>query len=198
MSRSITPTLLLTLYPVIVGSVCWPGEGSENIGEIDSSEVWISAGATPSALISETSALAVLALADIASPAFLPVLVTPRVTRAKSGAAATLPSPLTSTQRSLLMSITRSSPCAGGIAASVARNVIRANLSRNISSRLWPSLAYQGSERNQADCRRLLARPASAQGQIESAPELNSNSLIFTRAESAINPDRSAISNKQF
>jgi hypothetical protein len=42
------------------------------------------------------------------------------------------------------MSITRSSACAGGIAASVARNVIRANLSRNISSRLWPSLAYQG------------------------------------------------------
>ena len=82
---------MLTLYPVIVGSVCWPGDGWENIGEIDTSEVWMSAGATPSALTSVTSALAALAFAAIASPAVLPVVVTPSVAWAKSGAALTLP-----------------------------------------------------------------------------------------------------------
>ena len=81
---------------MIVGAVCWPGAGCENIGEIDTSEVWMSAGATPSDLMSETSALAAFAFAAIASPAVFPVFVTPSVTRAKSGAALTLPSPVTS------------------------------------------------------------------------------------------------------
>src|SRR3984957_21038835 len=128
MARSITVTLLLTLYPVIVGSVCWPGGGWENVGEIDNSEVWISAGATPSVLIRETRALAALALAAIASPAFLPVLVTPSVTRAKSGAAPTLPSPLTSTQRSLPLSVGRSIADADEALASAAATANKTNL----------------------------------------------------------------------
>ena len=135
MSRTITVTLLLTLSPVIVGAVVWPGADCENIGEIDTSEVWMSAGATPSALMSETSALAALALAAIASPAVFPVVVTPSVARAKSGAARTLPSPLTSTQRSLLMSIKRSSARAGDIAANAVRTAIKDNPSRIASSR---------------------------------------------------------------
>jgi hypothetical protein len=52
----------------------------------------MSAGATPSALISETSALAAFALSAIASPAVFPMFVTTSVTGAKSGAALTLPS----------------------------------------------------------------------------------------------------------
>src|SRR3984885_4508714 len=186
MSRSITDRLLLTLYPVIVGAVCWPGGACENIGEIDSSDVWISAGATPSPLMRETRGVAALAVAAIPSPAFFAVLVTPSVTRAKSGAAPTLPSPMTSTQRSLLMSINRSSADAGGIAASVARNVMKTNLSRNVFSRLWPSVAYVGSEGNQADCRRLLARPAPSEGRIKSAPEWKIQLPHSTRAQSAI------------
>src|ERR1700731_2064008 len=97
----------------MVGAVCWPGVGCENIGEIDTSEVWMSAGGTPSDLMSDTSALAAFAFAAIASPAVFPVLVTPSVTRAKSGAALTLPSPVTSTQWSLPVSIKRSSAVAG-------------------------------------------------------------------------------------
>ncbi len=58
----------------------------------------MSAGATPSDLMRGTSAFAALALAAMASPAVFPVVVTPRATRAKSGGALTLPSPVTSTQ----------------------------------------------------------------------------------------------------
>src|SRR5271163_3266299 len=132
MSRTTTVTLLLTLYPAMAGEVVWPGVDCANVGEIDTSEVWMSAGGTPSALTSEPSALAAFAFAAIASPAFLPVLVTPTVTRAKSGAAVTLPSPLTSTQRSLLISIKRSSARAGDTAASAVRNAIRNELGRMV------------------------------------------------------------------
>ena len=67
----------------------------------------MSAGATPSDLMSATRALAALALAAIASPASLPAVVTPSVTRAKSGAALTRPRRVTSIQRSLVTSIKR-------------------------------------------------------------------------------------------
>src|SRR5580692_8702578 len=79
----------------------------------------MSAGATPSDLMSETSALAAFAFAAMASPAVFSVFVTPRAKRAKSGAALTLPSPVTSTQRS---------SAAAGVAASVVRIVMQANL----------------------------------------------------------------------
>ena len=107
------------------------------MGETETLEVWMSAGATPSLLMSATSALAACAFAVTASPAFFPVLVTPSVTSAKSGAALTPPSPVTSTQRLLLMSVGGSSACAGEIAASAGNSAIKAKLSRNVSSRAF-------------------------------------------------------------
>ena len=80
---------------MIVGAVFWPGGDYENIGEIETSEVRMSAGATPSDLMSEPSALPAFAFAAMASPAVFSVFVTPRATRAKSGAALTLLSPVT-------------------------------------------------------------------------------------------------------
>jgi hypothetical protein len=76
---------------VIVGAVCWAWRGLRKLGEIGTSEVWMSARATPSDLMSETSALAAFAFAAIASPAVFPELVTASVTLVKSGAASTLP-----------------------------------------------------------------------------------------------------------
>ena len=100
----------------------------------------MSAGATPSDLMSATSALAARALAAIASPASFPALVTPSVTRAKSGAALTAPSPVTSIHRSLVTSIRRvSSASAGETPASADRNAIRIELERIIPS--WPARA---------------------------------------------------------
>jgi hypothetical protein len=61
---------------VIVGAVFWPGGAYENIGEIETSEVWMSAGATPSDLMSETSALAAFAFAAMASLAVFSVFPT--------------------------------------------------------------------------------------------------------------------------
>src|SRR5208283_3596759 len=104
-SRTVTVTVSLALYPVIVGGAPEPGVGLENIGEIDRLDVWMSAGATLSPLISETSALTALALAAIVSRASLPVVVTPSVTFAKSGGVLTLASPVTSIQRSWLTSM---------------------------------------------------------------------------------------------
>jgi hypothetical protein len=63
---------------------------------------------------------------------------------------------------------------------------MKTNLSRNVFSRLWPSVAYVGSEGNQADCRRLLARPAPSEGRIKSAPEWKIQLPHSTRAQSAI------------
>src|SRR5271167_1929225 len=94
-------------------------------------DVWMSASATPSALISEISALTDLALAVIASRASLPVVVTPSVTRAKSGFAVTLPSPVTSTRRSLLISTSRVCARAGETAESAVTEAMNARL-RNV------------------------------------------------------------------
>ena len=95
----------------------------------------MSAGETPSDLMSATRALADLALAAIASRASFAVVVTPSVTLAKSGAALTLPSPLTSIQRSLLTSIKRvSNASAGEKAASASAKAIRNKRGRMISS----------------------------------------------------------------
>ena len=73
----------------------------------------MSAGATPSDLMSEPSALAAFAFAAMASPAVFSVFVTPSFTRAKSVAALTLSSPVTYTQGSLPMSTKRSSAAVG-------------------------------------------------------------------------------------
>ncbi len=91
----------------MAGGVEEPGEGLEKVGEIDRLDVWRSAGATPSPLRAATSPFTALALAAIASPASLPVVVTPRVTRAKSGGASTLASPVTSMDRSGFTSMSR-------------------------------------------------------------------------------------------
>ena len=79
---------------MIVGAVFWPGGAYENIGEIETSEVWMSAGATPSDLMSEPSALPAFAFAAMASPAVFSVFVTQGL-RGRSRAALTLLSPVT-------------------------------------------------------------------------------------------------------
>ena len=64
-----------------------PESGLAKVGEIDRLDVWMSAAATPSALTVAMRSLTALALAAMAAPASLPVVVTPSVTRAKSGVA---------------------------------------------------------------------------------------------------------------
>ena len=102
----------------------------------------MSVGETPSDLMSETRAFAALALAAIASRASFPVVATPSVTRAKSGMAPTLPSPLTSTQRSLVTSTRRVSNATAGEIAIAWMIASRNNLGeRRMSlSRCFPGL----------------------------------------------------------
>ena len=91
----------------------------------------MSAGATPSPLISEISAFTALALAATASRASFPVVVTPSVTLAKSGAALTLASPVTSTQRSWIDVDQARSQRVGGGAPSGARTNATAQKRQN-------------------------------------------------------------------
>src|SRR5260370_15834666 len=89
-------------------------------------EGWTSGVGRACALISATRGLTDLALAAIASRASFPTVVTPRVARAKSGVALTLPSPLTAIDRSGLNSIRRGwAEIAEGRAVSAATNAIR-------------------------------------------------------------------------
>ena len=104
-SRILTVTWLLAwkpirrAAPVLLGSYC---------GCSDSEVVWISRSATPLSLIAASTTVISRALASLAARAVLPWLETPRRIIALSGAAATVPSPVTVKSLS-----TRSAACAG-------------------------------------------------------------------------------------